>query len=206
MAIGLPLPSRAAAGRLRADLLAPLCPEDNLLVLTLPRGGAPVGFEIAQALRAAFDVLLVRKLGAPSNPELALGAIAARGIQVMNDDVAVWAYVALEVLSAAVQTATLERQRRHRPRPPLAGRTVVLVDDGTASGADLALRLHGVFHRRDRFNPPHREWRNHAGEQHQRQWHGDAAGRRRLVLEDGHAGCPITADQTCRLTPAQLTA
>ena len=148
MAIVLPLPSREEAGRLLADLLAPLCPEDNLLILALPRGGVPVGFEIAQALRAEFDVLLVRKLGAPSNPELALGAIAAGGIQVMNGEVTAWADVAPEVLSALVETETLELQRRlelyrrHRPWPPLAGRTVVLVDDGIATGATTTATIH----------------------------------------------------------------
>ena len=150
MATVLPLSSREEAGRLLADLLAPLCPEDNLLILALPRGGVPVGFEIAQALRAEFDVLLVRKLGAPSNPELALGAIAAGGIQVMNGDVAAWADVAPEVLSALMQSETQELQsrlelyRRHRPWPPIAGRTVVLVDDGIATGATMRAAIAAV--------------------------------------------------------------
>lgn len=139
----LPLPSREAAGRELAAALAPHCEEEGLLILALPRGGVPVAFEIAQALRAELDLMLVRKLGMPGDPELALGAIAAGGFRALNPEVLGWAQLDANALSRleAVEAAELERRaaryRRRRPPPVLTGRTVVLVDDGIATGATM---------------------------------------------------------------------
>lgn len=124
----------------------------ELLVLALPRGGVPVGFEVARALGAALDVFVVRKLGLPSQPELALGAIASGGLIVLNEDLAGLLEDAPGLLEeiAAIEAPEVERRERayRGNRPPLdpAGRTLVLVDDGMATGATMraavrALRL-----------------------------------------------------------------
>ena len=116
--------------------------EPSLLVLALPRGGVPVGFELAQALEAPLDVFVVRKLGAPGQEELAVGAVA-RGVQVLNDgvvealglDAAV-----IERAAAAEQRELTRRERLYRgDRRPVdvEGRTVILVDDGLATGATM---------------------------------------------------------------------
>lgn len=139
----LPLHSREAAGRELAAALAPHCEEEGLLILALPRGGVPVAFEIAQALRAELDLMLVRKLGMPGDPELAVGAIAAGGFRALNPAVLERAQLDAADLSRleAVEAAELERRaaryRRRRPLPVLSGRTVVLVDDGIATGATM---------------------------------------------------------------------
>lgn len=111
------------------------------VVLGLPRGGVPVAFEVARALRAPLDVLVVRKLGVPSRPELAFGALGEDGVRVINTDVVRQAGLG-EADMAAVETAEraelarrAERFRRGHPRVPLAGRTAVIVDDGVATGA-----------------------------------------------------------------------
>jgi predicted phosphoribosyltransferase len=114
------------------------------IVLGLPRGGVPVAAEVARALGAPLDVVLVRKLGVPSQPELAMGAVGEGGVEVLNPDVIRRAGVT-DVELAAVRTAEsaeLDRRARRyrgdRPPVPLAGRTAVLVDDGIATGATAA--------------------------------------------------------------------
>jgi putative phosphoribosyl transferase len=134
---------RQDAGRQLADRLTHYADQPDVLVLALPRGGVPVGFEVADALRAPLDVFLVRKLGVPGQEELAMGAIASGGIRVLNDPV-----VRLLGLSET-DIATVEaeerreldrREREYRAgRPPLdvAGKVVILVDDGLATGSSM---------------------------------------------------------------------
>ncbi|MGW1230807.1 phosphoribosyltransferase family protein, partial [Streptomyces sp. NPDC002530] len=131
---------RADAGRRLADALRPAAAEEPV-VLGLPRGGVPVAFEVARTLGAPLDVIVVRKLGVPSRPEVAFGALGEGGIRVISEDIVRRAGVT-PAQSAAVERAEedelLRRARAFRgdrPRIPLAGRTVVVVDDGVATGA-----------------------------------------------------------------------
>ncbi len=142
---------RTDAGRRLAARLGHLAGADPV-VLALPRGGVPVGFEVAKALRAPLDVLLVRKIGAPFQPELAAGAVVdgAEPVLVRNEEV-IRAYgidqdwIATE---AARQLAEIERRRRlycgDRPAPSLRGRTAILVDDGIATGTTVRAALQAL--------------------------------------------------------------
>jgi len=131
---------RADAGRQLAERLDSLRGKD-IVVLGLPRGGVPVAFEVAKALRAPLDVLVVRKLGVPFQPELAFGAIGEDGVRVINDSVVAEADLsedemdAIETEQRAEQTRRSERFRRGHDRIPIAGRIAVIVDDGVATGA-----------------------------------------------------------------------
>ena len=126
------------------------CKFENPLILGLPRGGVPVAFEVAAALKAPLDVFVVRKLGAPFQPELAIGAIASGGVRVLNHDVV----SALGVDDAAVENIVAreaeELDRRERlyrgdhPYPELADYDVVLVDDGIATGATIRAAVEGI--------------------------------------------------------------
>src|SRR5262245_28835275 len=116
---------------------------DDVVVLALPRGGAPVAFEVARRLGAPLDVFVVRKLGMPGYPELAMGAIASGGVQVMNDDILTW-YRPTAVMIESVthqERAELERRERayrgSRLLVPIKGRVVILVDDGLATGSSM---------------------------------------------------------------------
>ncbi len=138
----LPFLNRKQAGCLLGAELASRKLE-NVVVLALPRGGVPVGVEVAKALNAPFDVVVVRKLGVPWQPELAMGAIAG-GARVLDRDV-IQAYgVSPSQVNAVVETETEEMQRREqlfrggRPALDLHGRNVVLVDDGLATGSTMA--------------------------------------------------------------------
>jgi putative phosphoribosyl transferase len=141
--VPLPFADRADAGRALAHALAERDLGGDVVVLALPRGGVPVAAEVARALRAPLDVFVVRKLGTPGHPELALGAIASGGARVLNDDL----IAGLGVPAAAVEEVTrreLEEldRREHAYRdvhPPadVVGRTAVLVDDGLATGATM---------------------------------------------------------------------
>jgi predicted phosphoribosyltransferase len=138
-----PFPDRTAAGQLLAEQLARYRGTPSILVLGLPRGGVPVAYEVAKALGAPLDVFVVRKLGVPGHEELALGAIASGGVRVLNDDVV--QHVAhsedvIEELTQREQQEVTQRERRYRgdrPAPTIAGRTVILVDDGLATGATM---------------------------------------------------------------------
>jgi putative phosphoribosyl transferase len=145
---------RPDAGRALAALLANHGPWTDALVLALPRGGVPVADEVARVLELPLDVLIVRKLGVPGQPELAMGAIAGGGLRVLNEDVLRQFRIGDAAVEAAAQAEEKELARRERlyrgPRkaPPLAGRTVILVDDGLATGATMraavrALRAQG---------------------------------------------------------------
>ena len=134
---------RTDAGRQLAGRLAALADRTDVPVLALPRGGVPVGFEVAEALHAPFDVFVVRKLGLPGQEELAMGAIASGGICVLNDDVVRTLDVPPDIIKAAVveqQRELTRRERKYRddlPPPEVRGRTVILVDDGLATGSTM---------------------------------------------------------------------
>src|SRR5205809_1274686 len=148
-------PNRTEAGRLLAEKLVKYAGRNDVIVLGLPRGGAPVAFEVAQRLGAPLDVFIVRKLGVPGFEELAAGAIASGGVRVLNEDVTRAIPHAHEMIEAVTvrETAELERReqiyREGRPSPELRDRTVILADDGLATGATMraavkALRQRGV--------------------------------------------------------------
>ena len=134
---------RADAGRTLAADLSHLAGRDDVVVLALPRGGVPVAYEVARALGAPLDVLLVRKLGVPGQPELAMGAIASGGVRVLHQAVIDALAITPEAIEdvAAREGAELARREQlyRRGRPPLdvAARTVVVVDDGLATGATM---------------------------------------------------------------------
>lgn len=133
---------RTDAGRQLASLLSELRGQ-NAIVLGLPRGGLPVAYEVAHALNAPLDVLNVRKLGVPWHEELAMGAIATGGVRALNNEVIMAMGITKTMLDEATQLQGLELDRRERlyrsrrPAPDLRGRTVVLVDDGIATGATV---------------------------------------------------------------------
>ena len=134
---------RREAGRALVRLLAPYSGRNDVRVFALPRGGVPVGFEVAQALAAPFDVFVVRKLGVPGHEEFAMGAIASGGVRVMNDDMIRGLAIPQDVIDRVTAKEAFELQRREREyrgnRPPLAveGTIVILVDDGLATGASM---------------------------------------------------------------------
>ena len=135
---------RADAGRVLARELAALEGRRDLIVLALPRGGVPVGYEIARALHARLDVFVVRKLGVPGQEELAMGAVASGGMRVLNQDVVAAlgreAEEAIERATAREREELLRREHQYRGErtfPELTGMTVVLVDDGLATGATM---------------------------------------------------------------------
>lgn len=135
--------NRTEAGQRLAERLQAFANCPNVVVLGLPRGGVPVAFEVAKALHLPLDICLVRKLGVPGQPELAMGAIAPGGIQVLNPDVVQWLGITTQTIEqvAAQEQQELERRDRayrgDRPTLNLAGQTVLLVDDGIATGSTL---------------------------------------------------------------------
>jgi len=134
---------RTDAGKRLATLLTAYANRPDVLVLALPRGGVPVAFEVARALRAPLDIFLVRKLGAPGQKELAMGAIATGGVRVLNEDVVEYLQIPDNVIDeiAADELQELERRehayRGNRPAPDVRGKTVILVDDGLATGSTM---------------------------------------------------------------------
>ena len=134
---------RTEAGQKLARKLKAYANRQDVLVLGLPRGGVPVAFEVAKALNAPLDVFLVRKLGVPGREELAMGAIASGGVRIINQDVVENRQISSEAIArtAAVEQRELERRefayRGNRPPLDLSDRTVILVDDGLATGATM---------------------------------------------------------------------
>jgi predicted phosphoribosyltransferase len=134
---------RADAGRALAERLAHYANRPDVLVLALPRGGVPVAYEVARALGAPLDVFLVRKLGVPGQEELAMGAIATGGVRVLNDDVLRVLQIPDEVIESVAESQGRELERRERsyrddrPLPRVRGRTVILIDDGLATGSSM---------------------------------------------------------------------
>ena len=143
---------RRDAGRQLAAELREYADQPNVVVLGLPRGGVPVAFEVARTIGAPMDVFVVRKLGAPGHEELAMGAVASGGVRVMNPDVVGALRVTPEMVErvAAEETRELERRERAyrgvRALRPLAGATVILVDDGLATGATMAAAAGAARH------------------------------------------------------------
>jgi predicted phosphoribosyltransferase len=135
--------NRRHAGAVLARQLQHFADRPDLVVLALPRGGVPVAFEVAQSLGAPMDVFVVRKLGMPGHPELAMGAIASGGVRVMNEDIFTWyrpSTAAIEAVTRAELTELERRERAYRngrPSLPIEGRTVILVDDGLATGSSM---------------------------------------------------------------------
>ncbi len=149
-----PFDNRRDAGRRLAGVLQHYANRPDVLVLALPRGGVPVAFEVAQALNAPLDVFLVRKLGVPGHEELAMGALATGGLIVLNDSVVQALRISRQEIDrvAAMEREELARREREyrgdRPPPEVAGRTVILIDDGLATGSTMraaaaALRQQG---------------------------------------------------------------
>lgn len=134
---------RSEAGRLLASKLREYANRHDLVVLALPRGGVPVAFEVARALTAPLDVFVVRKLGVPGHEELAMGAIASGGVRVLNQDVVLGLGIPSEMIDMVAAQEEMELERREREyrggAPPIdvQGRTVILVDDGLATGSSM---------------------------------------------------------------------
>jgi predicted phosphoribosyltransferase len=134
---------RREAGKSLAELLRGYAGRDDVVVLALPRGGVPVGYEVAKALRAPLDVFTVRKLGVPGNPELAMGAIATGGLLVLDQQLIQMLGIDRSELERAVTAELRELERREaayrgeRAPPDLTGKTVILVDDGLATGSTM---------------------------------------------------------------------
>jgi predicted phosphoribosyltransferase len=134
---------RSEAGRQLAARLAQYADRPDVLVLALPRGGVPVGYEVARALHVPMDVFIVRKLGVPGHEELAMGAVASGGVRVLNDQVVSGLGIPDYVIDAVAgwEQQELERRERlyrgQRPPPDVRGKTVILVDDGLATGSTM---------------------------------------------------------------------
>ena len=145
---------RTDAGRRLASHLAEYAGRDDTLVLALPRGGVPVGYEVARALDAPLDVFVVRKLGLPWQEELAVGAIASGGAVVLNDDVVRLSGITRDQLDRVTRAEEAELHRRERqyrgerPFPRLAGKVAILVDDGLATGATMRAAVDALRHER----------------------------------------------------------
>jgi putative phosphoribosyl transferase len=134
---------RAEAGRLLAQKLAAYADHPDVVVLALPRGGVPVAFQVAQALNAPLDILLVRKLGVPGHEEFAMGAIASGGVYVVNRDIVRSLGISASEIEEVTARERQELERRERvyrdgrPAPDVRGRTVIVVDDGLATGTTM---------------------------------------------------------------------
>lgn len=145
---------RSEAGRRLADELREYAHRSDVVVLALPRGGVPVGYEVAEALDVPLDVFVVRKLGLPGQEELAMGAVATGGVRVLDRNLIRAAGVTDEQLQRVIQEQELELQRRElayrgdRPRTDLHEKIVILVDDGLATGASMRAAVEAVRHDR----------------------------------------------------------
>jgi predicted phosphoribosyltransferase len=141
---------RTEAGRLLAKRLAAYANRPDVVVLALPRGGVPVAFEVARALGAPLDVFMVRKLGVPGHEELAMGAVATGGVRILNEPLVRALGIPEYVIDAVAATEQQELERRERlyrgdrPPPDVRGRTVILVDDGLATGATMLAALRAI--------------------------------------------------------------
>lgn len=145
----MPFHDREDAGRQLAEKLLSYQHED-CLILALPRGGAPIGHEIARRLKKPWDVLVVRKIGAPNQQELAVGAIGPGNVVVWNQEILHYLHLRPEQMAPQIQRETTELNRRlilfrgHSPFPQLTGKTVIIVDDGLATGATARAAIQAV--------------------------------------------------------------
>lgn len=145
-----PFADRNDAGRKLAQALDRYRGRDNVLILALPRGGVPIGAIIAQHLKANLDLMVVRKLGTPGHEELAMGAIASGGERILNQDVIRLANVSDAALQDVTERERKELERREkayrgdRPWPDVRGATVMIVDDGLATGATMKAAIKAV--------------------------------------------------------------
>ena len=141
---------RHEAGQLLSRQLTPYKGRDDVIVFALPRGGVPVGYEIARELNAPLDVFVVRKLGVPWQPELAMGAIAGDGIELLNGDVVTGYSIPPQVIRAVAEREGDELKRRlvqyrgDRPFPSVTGKIAILVDDGLATGSTMRAAVRAV--------------------------------------------------------------
>ena len=141
---------RTEAGQCLARELKRYANLPDIIVLGLPRGGVPVAFEVAAALHAPLDVFIVRKLGTPGQQELAMGAIASGGVRVINEDVVRGHDISMEVIDAVAEAEDRELKRRElayrgcQSEPDVTGRTVILIDDGVATGATLRAAIRAI--------------------------------------------------------------
>ena len=146
----VPFRDRRDAGRRLAAELQAYADRPGVMVLALPRGGVPVGYEVARALGAPLDVFMVRKLGVPWHEELAMGALASGGVRVLDPDVIRETRVSEAQIAqvTADEQAELERRERqyrgNRPNPDVRGKTVIIVDDGLATGATMRAALQAL--------------------------------------------------------------
>jgi predicted phosphoribosyltransferase len=144
---------RREAGRLLAQPLGAYANRGDVLVLALPRGGVPVAYEVARALQAPLDVLLVRKLGLPGHEELAIGAVATGGIRVLDPSLLQQFGISSEVLERIAERETRELQRRERayrgelPPREVKDKTVIVVDDGLATGSSMRAAVRALRQR-----------------------------------------------------------
>jgi predicted phosphoribosyltransferase len=142
--------NRLEAGRLLAGSLRKYAGLQDLIVLGLPRGGVPVAYEIARAVHAPLDVFVVRKLGCPGQPELAMGAIATGGVRVLNEEVAHGPGMSEAVLARITASEGRELERREsayrggHSAPEVTGKTVILVDDGVATGSTMRAAIQAM--------------------------------------------------------------
>lgn len=142
--------NRREAGFILAESLSHFKDQQDVIVLALPRGGVPVAYEVAQALHAPLDVYIVRKLGVPGHHELAMGAIAPGGITIFNQDIVDHMRITREEINAVIATEMAELNRREtvyrgsRPFPSLTNKTVIIVDDGIATGATLKTAIKAI--------------------------------------------------------------
>ena len=143
---------RADAGRRLAARLAHFGGRDDVVVLALPRGGVPVGYEVARSLGAPLDVLVVRKLGVPGFEELAMGAVAGGGVRVLDDELVRSLRIPDRLVERVTERERAEVERRERayrggrPAPGLRGKTVILVDDGIATGSTVRAAVAALRH------------------------------------------------------------
>ena len=141
---------RREAGKELAAELGAYRGRQDVVVLALPRGGVPVAFEVAEALDAPLDIFVVRKLGMPGHPEYAMGAIASGGVRVLSEDAIRWYGISASQIETVAREELAELQRREREYrqgrslPDLYGRTVILVDDGLATGSSMRAAVQAV--------------------------------------------------------------
>ena len=147
-----PFHDRSDAGKVLAQRLRMYANRSDVIVLGLPRGGVPVAFEVARELNAPLDVFLVRKLGVPGYPELAMGALASGGVRVLNDAVVSQLNLPNRVIDAVAREQEAELRRRevayrgHRALPEIQGKTVIVVDDGVATGSTMKAAVRAIRH------------------------------------------------------------